>query len=161
MKKNTTSFGELTFEKMQLSDLPQVMTIENEAFSNPWSANIFELGLRSPRSNEHFYVTRQHAEIVGYIVFQLLVPEGHIFSIAVAARYQRRGIAKHLLASALKFMATHGAREVFLEVAVTNLPAQALYRQFEFRIRGTRKNYYGHCKDAYILACCLQAHLEN
>ena len=46
---------------------------------------------------------------------------------------------------------TDGTREVFLEVAVSNLPAQYLYRQFGFRICGIRKNYYGRYKDAYVL----------
>ena len=47
-------------------------------------------------------------------------------------------------------MQADAEREVFLEVAVSNLPAQYLYRQFGFRICGIRKNYYGRYKDAYV-----------
>ncbi len=156
-----TPLQEFIFEKMRLSHLAQVLVIENEAFAAPWHPDMFKLGIRLPRSNEHFYVARQRSKIIGYIVFQLLVPEGHIFNLAVASKYRRRGVAKYLLTSTLEFIAEKGGREVFLEVAVSNLPAQYLYRQFGFRIRGRRKNYYGHGKDAYIFGCHLQTDIET
>ena len=71
-------------------------------------------------------------------------------NIAVPAAYQGQGIGKYLLVSALERIAASGGREIFLEVAVSNLPAQYLYRQFGFRICGIRKNYYGRHKDAYV-----------
>ena len=51
----------------------------------------------------------------------------------------------------LEFIADNGGRQVFLEVAVANVAAHALYRQFGFRICRLRKNYYGFGQDAYVL----------
>ena len=143
-------FRNLTFEPMCLSDLQQVMDIENECFADPWSATYFRLSLQRPKSYEFFYVARCEDTIMGYIVFAVLYAEAHILNIAVPTAYRGQGIGKYLLASALEMIAASDGREVFLEVAVSNLPAQYLYRQFGFRICGIRKNYYGRHKDAYV-----------
>ena len=140
----------LTFEPMRLCDLQEVLRIENECFEDPWSKTYYTLSLKRPRSYEHFYVARREDTIVGYIVFSVLHEEAHILNLAVPVAYRRQGIAKYLIASALKMMQALDGREIFLEVAVSNLPAQYLYRQFGFRICGIRKNYYGRYKDAYV-----------
>ena len=144
------SLQELTFEPMHLDDLQQVLAIENQCFENPWSNTYFTISLKRPRSYEHFYVARRENIVVGYIVFNMLHEEAHILNIAVPPACQRQGIGKYLLASALEMIQADNGREVFLEVSVSNLPAQSLYRQFGFRICGIRKNYYGRYKDAYV-----------
>ena len=141
---------ELTFEPMHLDDLQQVLKIENQCFEDPWSKTYFAVSLKRPRSYEHFFVARRKDTVVGYIVFNILHEEAHILNIAVPPASQRQGIGKYLLASALEMILANDGREVFLEVAVSNLPAQHLYRQFGFRICGIRKNYYGRYKDAYV-----------
>ena len=141
----------LTYEPMHADDLQQVLAIENQCFEDPWSATYFRLSVKRPRSNEYLYVARREQTVVGYIIFYILHEEAQILNIAVLPACQRQGIGKYLLASALKMIQADGEREVFLEVAVSNLPAQYLYRQFGFRICGIRKNYYGRYKDAYVL----------
>ena len=144
------SLRNLTFEPMCESDLQQVLEIENECFDDPWSATYFKLSLKRPKSYEFFYVARCEDTVTGYIVFAVLCEEAQILNIAVPAAHRGQGVGKYLLASALEIIAVHNGREVFLEVAVSNLPAQYLYRQFGFRICGIRKNYYGRHKDAYV-----------
>ena len=141
---------ELTFEPMHLDDLQQVLEIENQCFEDPWSKTYFSVSMKRPRSYERFYIARRKDTVVGYIVFNILHQEAHILNIAVRPANQRQGIGKYLLASALEMILADDRHEVFLEVAVSNLPAQYLYRQFGFRICGIRKNYYGRYKDAYV-----------
>ena len=141
----------LTFEPMLMDDLQQVLAIENQCFEDPWSDTYFRLSLKRPRSYEYFYIARREQTVVGYIIFYILHEEAQILNIAVSPACQRQGIGKYLLASALDMIQTQGEREVSLEVAVNNLPAQYLYRQFGFRICGIRKDYYGRYKDAYVL----------
>ena len=138
------------FEPMHVSDLQQVLEIEKECFEDPWSATYYRLSLERPRSYEYFYVARCEDSVMGYIVFSLLYEEAHILNLAVSTVYQRQGIGKYLLASALDMIQARDGCEVFLEVAVSNLPAQYLYRQFGFHICGIRKHYYGRHKDAYV-----------
>jgi ribosomal-protein-alanine N-acetyltransferase len=138
------------FEPMCLSDLQQVLEIENECFENPWSASYFTLALKRPRPYDYFYVARCENTVMGYIVFVILYEEVHILNLAVPIAHQRQGIGKYLLASTLDMIQARDGCQVFLEVAVSNLPAQYLYRQFGFRICGIRKHYYGRHKDAYV-----------
>ena len=149
---------DLTFEPMRSCHLREVIRIENECFEDPWSKAHYTLSLKRPRSYEHFYVARHEDTIVGYIVFSILHEEAHILNLAVPVAYRRQGIAKYLIASALEMIHAHDGREVFLEVAVSNLPAQYLYRQFGFRICGIRKNYYGRYKDAYVFRKGVEIH---
>ena len=153
------SLPNLTFEPMRSCDLQEVLKIENECFEDPWSKTHYTLSLKRPRSYEHFYVARRENTIVGYIVFSILHEEAHILNLAVPVAYRRQGIAKHLIASALEMILTLEGREIFLEVAVSNLPAQYLYRQFGFRICGIRKNYYGRYKDAYVFRKGVEIHV--
>ncbi len=140
----------LAFEPMHLNDLQQVLEIENQCFEHPWSKTYFTMSVKRPRSFERLYVARRAGTVVGYIVFNIHHEEAHILNIAVPPANRRQGIGKYLLASALEMILADDEREVFLEVAVNNLPAQYLYRQFGFRICGIRKNYYGRYKDAYV-----------
>ena len=141
----------LTFEPMHADDLQQVLAIENQCFEDPWSATYFRMSLKRPRSYEYFYIARREQTVVGYIIFCILHEEAQILNIAVSPACQRQGIGRYLLAAALEMIQADGEREVLLEVAVSNLPAQYLYREFGFRICGIRKNYYGRYKDAYVL----------
>jgi len=148
----------LTFEPMHLCDLQEVLKIENECFEDPWSETYYALSLKRPRSYEHFYVARRENTIVGYIVFSILHEEAHILNLAVPTAYRRQGIGKYLLALTLKMIQAQDGHQIFLEVAVSNLPAQYLYRQFGFRICGIRKNYYGRYKDAYVFRKGVEIH---
>jgi ribosomal-protein-alanine N-acetyltransferase len=62
-----------------------------------------------------------------------------ILTIAVLPEERRKGIARRLLSD---LVAALGAGPVFLEVAVDNGPALALYRSIGFSVVGRRKDYY-------------------
>ena len=65
-------------------------------------------------------------------------------------------MARLLLARQLKTLAANGLRNIFLEVATSNLAAQKLYASFGFREAGRRKGYYKRdsgMEDAIILRC--------
>lgn len=60
--------------------------------------------------------------------------------LAVAPRCQRRGVAKELVAQALRL--AEGAKAVRLDVLPENLPAQRLYEGMGFAPRGRTSLYY-------------------
>ncbi len=80
------------------------------------------------------------------------VLKGHIFSIGVLPDFRRRGIASALLAISMDKMFKKGCKELFLEVRVSNKPAQALYRKFNFEVVARIPAYYADGEDAYIMA---------
>lgn len=94
----------------------------------------------------------EDAPLVGYGGFWEMVGEAHISTIAVASEWRRRGIGELLLVAMIDAAAEIGARVVTLEVRVSNLGAQALYRKYDFQVVGQRKHYYiDNGEDAYIM----------
>jgi [ribosomal protein S18]-alanine N-acetyltransferase len=90
--------------------------------------------------------------IVGYGGFWLMVDEGHISTIATHPDWRRQGVGELLLVAMIESAAEVGAQEVTLEVRVSNIGAQALYKKYAFEIAGTRKHYYSdNGEDAYIM----------
>lgn len=75
-------------------------------------------------------------------VLRFVLDEAEILNIAVANPYQGKGLGRIWLTQVLEASRKHGARNVFLEVRNSNLPAQALYRRAGFREIGRRRDYY-------------------
>jgi ribosomal-protein-alanine N-acetyltransferase len=81
--------------------------------------------------------------IVGYAGLAVSAPdEAWVQNIGVRPDAQRRGIGRRLLEALLAEATRRGVRQVLLEVAVDNAPAQKLYAQFGFEAVGIRRGYY-------------------
>ena len=92
-------------------------------------------------------------DILGYGGFWLMVDEAHISTIAAHHDWRRRGIGELLMFSMIDAGAEIGAQMVTLEVRVSNLNAQALYRKYGFEVTGRRKGYYSdNGEDALIMS---------
>jgi ribosomal-protein-alanine N-acetyltransferase len=157
-------------ESMTLADVDQVMAIERVAFSAPWSARAYRHEITE---NEHstMLVVRpaprrskllgtawqrfmgiQPGPVLGYAGAWHLVDEIHISTIAVHALWRRKGLGELLLLSLLQRGMEMGMHWATLEVRVSNLAAQALYRKDGFEIASRQKAYYSdNNEDAYIM----------
>ena len=78
----------------------------------------------------------------GFVLGQLSLSEAEIFMIIVDPTHQRRGLGLVYLSRFETKAHSAGATRVFLEVAASNQPAQALYKRAGYQRVGTRKNYY-------------------
>ncbi len=78
----------------------------------------------------------------GVILCRVAAGEMEVLTLGVTLAARRRGVARALLAVALPAAQDLGATEVFLEVAIDNDPAIALYERLGFRRSGLRKSYY-------------------
>ena len=91
--------------------------------------------------------------ILGYGGFWLMVDEAHVSTIASHRDWRRRGIGELLLVSMIDRATEIGANFVTLEVRVSNLAAQALYRKYGFEVTGERRRYYSdNGEDALIMS---------
>lgn len=140
---------------MTIDDLEDVLKIEKLSFPTPWPRSQFEKEIKNQFSNKFVAKITQGGEktVAAYIVFWVVKDEAHILNIATHPDFRRCGIAKGLLAFALRQLEEIGTREVFLEVRRSNVPAQSMYKGFGFREIGVRKGYYGDNKeDAIVMA---------
>ena len=126
---------------MRRRHLRSVLRIEAQVYPRPWSLALFmsELGLRTTRC---YVVARVGGTVVGYAGLMLTGDDAHVTTIAVDPTWHRRRIATRLLLHLSREALRRQARNLTLEVRVSNLGAQALYRQFGFHPAGIRKNYY-------------------
>jgi len=121
--------------------------IHRQAFSaaDAWSANVIGLQLGLPNVFG-FYDSRG-----GMVLVRFVADESEILTIAVIPALRRRGMARALLDLAMDRARALGARMMFLEVAVSNHAAQALYERTGFRRVGRRARYYPGGADALVL----------
>jgi ribosomal-protein-alanine N-acetyltransferase len=91
----------------------------------------------------------------GMILGRVTVDEAEILTLAVDPGQRRRGIGTALLGAAMARATKLGAAFMFLEVAVTNDAARALYAAHGFTEAGLRRHYYTDGTDALILRSTL------
>ena len=142
----------MTVREMQLDDLSEVMVIENENFSVPWT----EMGFFSffLRDDTLFLVAEEDGKILGYMGIMMVLNEGEITSVSVSKYARRRGIGRALVGEMIRQMKNRGIRVLHLEVRKSNDPAIALYRSFGFVKDGERKLYYeAPAEDAVLMSC--------
>jgi [ribosomal protein S18]-alanine N-acetyltransferase len=143
--------GQVVTEPMRRRHLRSVMRIERQAHPKPWSVGVFasELGQGDSR---HYVVLRAAGKIVGYGGLMFVADEAHVTNIAIAPAERRHGLGTLLLGE----LAMEGTRRrcvaMTLEVRMSNVAAQNLYRKFGFVSAGVRRNYYPETgEDALIM----------
>ena len=136
---------------MRRRHLRSVLRIEEQVYPRPWSSSLFlsELALRSSRA---YCVARVGRELVGYAGVMISFEDAHVTTIAVDPQWHRRGIATRLMIAVARESLVRGARNLTLEVRMSNKGAQELYRRFGFAPAGVRKNYYQETnEDALVM----------
>ncbi|MGI6007943.1 MAG: ribosomal protein S18-alanine N-acetyltransferase [Ruminococcus sp.] len=130
----------MIIREMQLDDLEQVMIIEKELFSVPWTENGFFSFLI--REDALFLVAEEEGKILGYCGVLMVLDEGDITNVAVDRKQQGKGIGKQLIESLIQWTKKAGVTTLHLEVRRSNTPAIRLYEGQGFQQTGVRKNYY-------------------
>lgn len=126
--------------EMQLDDLEEVMEIENDSFSKPWTGTGFFSFLI--RNDTLFLVAEENDSICGYCGVVMAADEGDITNVAVAKQCRNQGIGGMLIAELIHRTEEAGVSRLFLEVRASNQPAIHLYQKMGFEQNGKRKNYY-------------------
>ena len=81
--------------------------------------------------------------IIGFYIVCVVVDELHILNIVVAKAYQGKGFSHMLMHSIMEVaQKNRSVRKLFLEVRMSNMIAQNLYRQWQFEQIAIRKGYY-------------------
>jgi ribosomal-protein-alanine N-acetyltransferase len=91
----------------------------------------------------------------GFILVRVAAGEAEILTLAVAPDARSHGVGAALVTTAATHAQQCGATELFLEVAVSNAAARALYSRLGFAENGRRKGYYvtqgAELEDALLL----------
>ncbi len=122
------------------SQLDEVASLEERAFSQPWSRAAFKDAMES--DNYEYITAVCDGVVVGYAGMQLVLDEAEITNIAVAESARNRGIAGKLLEVLGTICERRNVKFLHLEVRESNSAARHLYEKNGFVIDGIRKNFY-------------------
>lgn len=132
----------LNINKMTLNDLNEIKNILISDFDDFWNYNILKEELNCNTS--YFIVCKNdNNEIVGFSGFKNIIDEADIMNIVVKKTYRNNGIGFFLLNNLLNYIKSQNLNFVTLEVNEKNTSAIHLYKKFDFKTVGIRKNYYG------------------
>lgn len=143
------------------AEAPVMAAVHRQAFDKSWREDEFEDLL----DGEGIYgfvaegdAAAEHAAW-GVILCRVAAGEMEILTLGVTPAARRRGVARALIAAALPVARELGAETVFLEVAVDNDGAIALYKDLGFARAGLRKSYYDRGADGVMDALVMRLDL--
>ncbi len=131
----------IQYREMGMDDISSVVAIEEEVFATPWTEEVFQHELTS-NNYAHYIVALHNEEVIGHCGMWIVLDECHITNVAVRQHMQGNGIGEALMRQAIALCKEKSVRLMTLEVRMTNMTAQNLYRKLGFLDGGIRKNYY-------------------
>jgi ribosomal-protein-alanine N-acetyltransferase len=145
---------QVTIDLMRRSDLPEILAIERESFSSPWTAGMFTEELENTLAQcLVIRITDKGKSVISaYIIFRLIADEAHLHNLAVKKESKRQGLAQSLMETMKDIAMQVGICARTLEVRETNKEAISLYRKCGFVVKGRRPLYYTDThEDALIM----------
>ena len=140
----------LIIEMMTSKDIDGVFEVEKNCFEHHWSKESFKKELNN--ENARYLVAKLGGKIVGYVGIWLILDEGHITNVAVHSDYRGQKIGDKLVQALVNLCKENNINSMTLEVRVSNIVAQNLYKKYGFKLSGIRKEYYSYNKeDAMIM----------
>ncbi|MDA0739517.1 MAG: ribosomal protein S18-alanine N-acetyltransferase [Nitrospirae bacterium] len=146
--------------------LDQILEIEQEAFSAPWTRGMFDAEIVGNPFSRLFVAMPigeqgPHEGIVGYLCYWIVFEELRLLNLAVKPSWRRQGVARRFVQFALHDAGSQPIERALLEVRASNTAAQSLYDGFGFREYGSRAGYYTNPKEDAMLMRLEPLDLEN
>ena len=129
-------------------DAEFIAEIERRCFSTPWTKEQIE----NSEDTTVFFLAKDGEKVVGYGGMYTVLDEGYVTNIGVLPEYRRRGIGSKIVNELINFSIEKSLDFISLEVRVSNQAAIELYKSFDFKEVGKRKNFYRNpAEDAFIM----------
>ena len=146
--------------RMTAADLDRVMAIAQSLNQAPhWQREAYLAALGGKATPMRIALVAEDeasGTVAGFAVACLMPPEAELETIAVAAGFQRRGLARQLFQALVGALRQERASVTLLEVRASNIQAQALYRALGFEVAGRRPRYYADpVEDAVLMRLVL------
>lgn len=132
-------------KKGRSQDAVAILAVMEDVYGHsPWKLEQIEADIEQESTS--YFLAMDEGQVLGFVALQETLYEAEILQIAVKRAFQGRDLAQQLLAQ------LPDQKEIFLEVRVSNQPAQGLYKKMHFEEIARRKNYYHDpIEDAVIM----------
>ena len=125
---------------MNSQDLESIKNILNSDFDDFWNYNILKEELNN--KNSRYLVAKLNNEVIGFAGIKIVIDEADIMNIVVKKNFRNNGIGSLLLENLINLSKSLNISSLSLEVNEKNISAISLYKKFNFKEVGKRKNYY-------------------
>lgn len=150
MAANPKREHEVANRRMTEDDVLDVVAVEAESYTFPWTAGIFSDCLRAGYCCR---VLERNGDLVGYAIMAAGAGEAHVLNVCIRADQRGQHLGRELMEWLLEEARAAGNSWIFLEVRPSNRPALLLYRSLGFSQVGVRRGYYqavGGREDALV-----------
>lgn len=132
-------------KKGRSQDATAILAVMEDVYGHsPWKLEQIEADIEQESTS--YFLAMDEGQVLGFVALQETLYEAEVLQIAVKRAFQGRGLAQQLLAQ------LPDQKEIFLEVRVSNQPAQGLYKKMYFEEIARRKSYYHDpIEDAVIM----------
>ena len=137
----------IVIEPMTKEHIAQVVEIEKQSFSMPWSEAAFLESFSYDHAMflaavDYEHTNARKSRVAGYIGMYKVLNEGDITNIAVSPEYRGMGVGLSLMNSLKELARQKDIDNLILEVRESNHTAIHLYEKAGFCRAGIRKNFY-------------------
>ena len=140
--------------RMAAADVEAVLALASELPMAPqWGREAYQAALDTEATPRRVVlIAENEGRIAGFALALLIPPQAELESMAVAAEFQRMGVARRLFEELASELAAAKTNEVLLEVRASNVSALGFYRTLGFEETGRRRGYYSNPpEDALLL----------
>ena len=144
------------FARLTVEDVPSLQLLEDQVQLAFWGDDNYRRFLEE--YPEYFggkavlMSDSEQEKLVGFFLARSIFDNLEILKLGVFPGYQRQGIGTQLMETAYAEGIRRGCNRCFLEVRKSNQNAIQFYYDHNFRIAGTRLNYYTEpVEDAWIM----------
>lgn len=142
----------IDYKLMDSSHIDGVYELSKLCFTVPWTLDSISYEIENPLAKYVIAQDLSTKEVLGFAGVWIIAGEGDITNIAVNPSYRKQGIASNLLSKLFELCIENDCKDITLEVRASNIPAQSLYKKFNFKEEGLRKKYYSdNGEDAIIM----------
>lgn len=133
-----------------IADLDGIVEVETASFTMPWSHQSF-FGELADNPHARYIIVELDGKIIGYAGVWIIFEEGHVTNIAIHPAHRGQKYGEKLVQKLIDVAKSCGASSMTLEVRISNIAAQTLYKKLGFEARGRRKAYYADNKEDAII----------
>lgn len=140
----------LTILPMTISDLDEIKDSLEATFDEFWNYETLKEELESSFSK---YIVSRNSDniIVGFAGIKIVLDEADLMNIVTRKNMRGLGIASSMLEHIISYCKEHKIKTINLEVNSSNSIAISLYKKYNFKQVGLRKQYYDNTYDAILM----------
>ncbi|MCU0239253.1 MAG: ribosomal protein S18-alanine N-acetyltransferase [Pyrinomonadaceae bacterium] len=137
---------------LTIKNIEEVWKLNQRCFQKHESYSKYTFNYLLSQPNTLSYrLTTANGELAGFIVIVCENGVGHITTIGIAPEHRRRGLANLLLTHIESSLLKREINTIVLEVRVSNIAAQSLYRSLGYAMLQRINKYYTNGEDGYMM----------